>query len=159
VFTVIFAGHVIVGGWLSFTVMVNVQLAPEAVVDVTVVVPLEKNEPDAGTLVTGPHKPVVVGAGKFTIAPHWPGVTLVVMFAGHTIVHGAPQHAGCDIEILSILQPVLPPLTSDPIRNFNFTLCPAADVGRVAVVVVTAPLFTQPFRVPSGFPELTIRTL
>jgi hypothetical protein len=58
-----FAGHVIVGGCVSLTVMVNVQLGPALVVQVTVVVPLGKNEPEAGEQVTVPQVPVVVGAG------------------------------------------------------------------------------------------------
>jgi hypothetical protein len=47
-----FAGQVIVGGCVSFTVIVNVQLAvlpdESATVQVTVVVPFGKNDPDAG---------------------------------------------------------------------------------------------------------------
>ena len=69
-FTVIGAGQVIVGGVLSTTVTVNVQLGPAAVVAVTVVVPTGKNEPEAGVSVTGPHNPVVVGVGNVTLAPH-----------------------------------------------------------------------------------------
>jgi hypothetical protein len=46
------AGHVIVGGCVSLTVMVNVQVAVlptiSATVQVTVVVPLGKNDPEAG---------------------------------------------------------------------------------------------------------------
>jgi hypothetical protein len=60
---VTFAGQVIVGGCVSFTVTVNEQLGPAEAVHVTVVVPFGKNEPDAGTQVTFPHKPEVVGAG------------------------------------------------------------------------------------------------
>ena len=43
-------------------VMVKVQLAPAVVVQVTVVVPFAKNEPEAGEQVTVPQEPVVVGA-------------------------------------------------------------------------------------------------
>lgn len=46
------AGHVIVGGCVSLTVIVNVHVAvlpdESATVQVTVVVPFGKNEPDAG---------------------------------------------------------------------------------------------------------------
>jgi hypothetical protein len=56
------AGHVIAGGCVSFTVTVKEQLGP-LVVQVTVVVPTGKNDPDAGLHVTVPHVPVVVGAG------------------------------------------------------------------------------------------------
>jgi hypothetical protein len=58
-----FAGHVITGGCVSLTVTVKVQLGPELVVQVTVVVPFGKNEPEAGEQVTVPQVPVVVGAG------------------------------------------------------------------------------------------------
>ena len=53
----------ITGGCVSFTVIVNVQLGPATVVQVTVVVPTGKNEPDGGLQVTVPQVPVVVGAG------------------------------------------------------------------------------------------------
>ena len=47
-----FAGQVIVGGWVSFTVTVNVQpdVLPEesATIQVTVVVPTGKKEPETG---------------------------------------------------------------------------------------------------------------
>jgi len=52
------AGQVIVGGCVSFTVMVNVQeaelAAKSATLQVTVVVPLGKNEPDAGAQIGAP---------------------------------------------------------------------------------------------------------
>ena len=46
--TKILAGHVMVGGCVSLTVTVNVQVGPAELVQVTVVVPTGKNEPDAG---------------------------------------------------------------------------------------------------------------
>ena len=61
--TVMFAGQVIVGGCVSFTVTVNVHEEPAVVETLTVVVPIGKNEPDAGVAVTVPQVPVVVGAG------------------------------------------------------------------------------------------------
>ena len=83
---VIFAGQVIVGGWVSLTVIVNEQLGPEVVVQVTVVVPTAKVEPDAGVQVTVPQAPVVVGAVYVTTAEHWPVVFGTVIFAGQVIV-------------------------------------------------------------------------
>ena len=62
VFVVMLAGQVIVGGWVSLTVTVNVQLGPAVAVQVTVVVPTGKNEPDAGEQLMVPQVPVVVGA-------------------------------------------------------------------------------------------------
>ncbi len=88
---VVLAGHVIVGGVLSATVTVNEQLGPELVVQLTVVVPLAKNEPEEGVQVTLPHEPPVVGAGYWTVAPHWvePGPVFTVWFCGQVIVHPA----------------------------------------------------------------------
>jgi hypothetical protein len=61
--TLTLAGHVIVGGWVSVTVTVKLQLGDAAVVHVTVVVPTGKVDPETGEQVTVPHVPVVVGAG------------------------------------------------------------------------------------------------
>jgi hypothetical protein len=52
-----------VGACVSLTVTVKLQLGPSEVVQVTIVVPTEKNEPEAGVQVTVPHMPVVIGAG------------------------------------------------------------------------------------------------
>ena len=61
---VILAGQVMVGACVSLTRIVNEQLPPPPFeVTVTVVVPTGKNEPEAGTAVTGPQIPDVVGAG------------------------------------------------------------------------------------------------
>ena len=58
------AGQVITGACVSFTVTVNEQLPPPALdVQVTVVVPLGKNDPDAGLQVTVPQLPTAVGGG------------------------------------------------------------------------------------------------
>jgi hypothetical protein len=60
----IFAGQVMDGSCVSFTVTVNEQVPPPVLlVTFTVVVPTGKNEPDAGDAVTVPHVPVVPGAG------------------------------------------------------------------------------------------------
>ena len=56
------AGHVIDGGCVSLTVTVKEQFVLVSV-QVTVVVPLGKNDPDAGLHVTVPQAPTVVGAG------------------------------------------------------------------------------------------------
>jgi len=64
-----FAGHVMVGGMVSFTVTVKLQLVPLVVVQLTVVIPFGKNEPGAGEEITAPQLPLVVGE-KFTTAPH-----------------------------------------------------------------------------------------
>lgn len=59
---IIFAGQVMVGGCVSLTVTVNEQLGPDVVVQVTVVVPTAKVEPEVGEQVTVPQAPVVAGA-------------------------------------------------------------------------------------------------
>ena len=64
-----FAGHVIVGGTVSLTVTVKLQFVPLAVVQITVVIPFGKNEPDGGEETAAPQLPLVVGE-KFTTAPH-----------------------------------------------------------------------------------------
>jgi hypothetical protein len=85
---VTFAGQVIDGAWVSLTVTVKLQLGPTVVEQVTVVVPFGKVAPDAGLQLTVPQVPVVVGAGKFTTAPHWFGSLFCVTFAGQVIVQG-----------------------------------------------------------------------
>ena len=57
------AGQVIVGGWVSLTVIVKLQAGPAVVEQLTVVVPRGNELPDAGAQVTAPQVPVVIGAG------------------------------------------------------------------------------------------------
>ena len=56
-------GQVIVGGCVSLTVTVKLQLGPAVAVQVTVVVPTGKNEPEGGEQVIVPQVPVEVGGG------------------------------------------------------------------------------------------------
>jgi hypothetical protein len=77
--------NVITGASASLTVTVKLHIGPTDVVQVTVVGPTGKNEPEAGVQVTVPQLPVVVGA-KLTLAPHWPGSLFTVMLAGQVIV-------------------------------------------------------------------------
>ena len=64
-----FAGHrlavdtlqVTEGNWVSLTVTLNVELPPALLVQVTVVVPTEKNEPEGGEQVIVPQAPPVFG--------------------------------------------------------------------------------------------------
>ena len=56
------AGQVIVGGCVSVTVTVKLQLGPVVVLQVTVVVPFGNVDPDEGAHVTVPQVPVVDGA-------------------------------------------------------------------------------------------------
>jgi hypothetical protein len=59
-----FAGQATASGCVSLTVTVNKQSAPGlVVVQLTIVLPTEKNEPDGGVQVTGPQSPLAVGNG------------------------------------------------------------------------------------------------
>jgi hypothetical protein len=60
-FVTMLAGQLAVGGTLSTTVTVKLQLGPTPVVHVTVVMPTAKVEPDGGAHVTAPHVPPIVG--------------------------------------------------------------------------------------------------
>ena len=51
----------ICGAWVSLTVTVNEQPGPAAVVQLTVVVPTGKNDPEAGRQLTVEHIPLSVG--------------------------------------------------------------------------------------------------
>lgn len=93
------AGHVIVGGWVSLIVTVNEHGATLSTSDlggagwpggseqVTVVVPIGKSEPGAGTQLIALQSPAVIGA-KETAAPHWPVSFDLVMFAGQLSIQG-----------------------------------------------------------------------
>ena len=75
------AGGVITGFSVSFTVTVNEQVSPVPAVTFTVVIPLEKKEPEAGIAVTVPQ--IIVDATlKLTTAPHWPGSFETTMGSG-----------------------------------------------------------------------------
>ena len=93
-FTVMFAGHAIVGFSLSLTVTVKLQLAvfpaPSVTRNVFVVVPAGNVAPLARPAVC-----VVVAPGQLSVpdgvvyattAPHVPAALFIVMFAGHVIV-------------------------------------------------------------------------
>jgi len=68
--TVMPAGQVIVGAGESTTVTVKLQIPlPVDDVEVTVVVPIGKNEPEAGVVVTVPQDPTASVAVKVTFAP------------------------------------------------------------------------------------------
>jgi len=84
------AGHVIAGGCVSLTVTVNTQLSGPALLfdlQVTVVAPTGKKEPEAGEQITVPQVPVVAGALYVTAAPHWFGSFDLVILDGQAIVH------------------------------------------------------------------------
>jgi hypothetical protein len=87
-----FAGHVIVGTWVSFTVTVNEQfdvlLLVSVAVQLTVVTPFWKVVPDAGvhTIGVGPSGQLSVAVGvKLTTAVHTFGSVLFVIGAGQVI--------------------------------------------------------------------------
>ena len=91
--TVMFVGQVIVGGWASRTVTVNVHwlLWPtlSKTVLVTMVVPTWKAEPLGGTLstlVTVVPQLLVAATVKVTLLAQVPNAALTVMFDGQVIV-------------------------------------------------------------------------
>jgi hypothetical protein len=92
--TVTSAGQVITGASVSSTVTVKEQLAvfPDGsvAVQVTVVVPTGKKEPEAGEqlTVTG-QLSVTVGSGNVTKAPHSPGSLEMVISTGQVITGGS----------------------------------------------------------------------
>jgi hypothetical protein len=61
--------NVIAGGSASSTVTVKLQLGPVLALQVTVVVPTGKNDPEGGVHVIVPQEPGLVGE-KVTTAPH-----------------------------------------------------------------------------------------
>jgi hypothetical protein len=92
VFTVRFAGQVIVGFCVSFTVTVKVQIfvlpLQSVAVLVTVVVPTGKAKPLAELLVTVtvPAQLSVAVTVKVTLLVHWPNEFVTLMFAGQVMV-------------------------------------------------------------------------
>ena len=89
-----FAGHVTVGGCVSFTVTVNEQVvvfggvAASLTVHVTVVTPFGNTAPDAGLHVTVPtpgQLSVAVGVAYVVTAEHTFGSVGFTIFAGHVI--------------------------------------------------------------------------
>jgi len=89
-FTVTFAGAVMDGDCVSFTVTWNEHDDPKVLVHVTVVIPTGKNDPEAWSHVTVPG---LVGAAYVTAAPQAPESFPIVMSAGHVNTHddaGAP---------------------------------------------------------------------
>ena len=88
--TVISAGQVSFGNSISRTDTLKLHVAPEAELQWIVVVPTGKNVPEGGSQVIAPVAPNAVGAGKFTTAPHLPGVLSARMSPGHSIRAGTP---------------------------------------------------------------------
>jgi hypothetical protein len=95
VLTVKFGGQVIIGGSLSLTVTVKLQVASGATlleaVQLTVVLPLGNTLPDGGVQVTvGDGRPVVITL-KLTEAEQRPGVVFATTgLDGQVIVGGIP---------------------------------------------------------------------
>src|SRR5436853_2228508 len=82
---------VIFGGSSSRTCTGNVHVvtvpSPRVAVSVTVVVPIGKNDGDAGAPVTTPQPPLTDARGGVRIAPGWPGSATAVTGAGQLSVH------------------------------------------------------------------------
>jgi hypothetical protein len=89
--TEMLAGQEMVGGCVSFTVTVKLHVAvwPAAsvAVDITVVVPTGKTEPEAGLLTTvTPGQLSAAVTLKFTVAEHWPAAAGCTMLAGQVMI-------------------------------------------------------------------------
>ena len=69
---------------MSCTVTLTEQVGPAVDVQVTVVIPTGKNEPEGGEQVIVPQLPLAEGE-KVTTAPHWFGSFVLVMFAEQVI--------------------------------------------------------------------------
>lgn len=63
-------GQVIRGAASSKTMTENEQFAPPGMVQVTIVEPTEKNEPEAGAQAAGPQPAETSGGGYETLPPH-----------------------------------------------------------------------------------------
>ena len=126
-----------VGDWSSVTFTVNLQVPPPDSLQVTVVVPTGKAEPEAGLHVNVPQSPVVVGAGKVTTAAHASGSLGLVMSAGHVITQGCAgmvtqlENSEVSSVMLSVAVAVmfLPPATATGRTTVKITL----QVGEAAV--------------------------
>ena len=101
---VMLAGQTITGASVSLTVAVNEQLVPDVVLQVTVVVPTGKNDPEGGVQTTVPQLLPATGAAYVTTVPHCPVVFEVVMFAGHVITQ--QQMYPSTTDTVSTRQPV-----------------------------------------------------
>jgi hypothetical protein len=97
---VIFCGQLIVGACVSFTVTVNEQVAvlpPASVaVQVTVVVPMGKGDPEAGEhMAVAPGQlsetvpAATLGVGNVGDAPHWPAAFDTEKLFGQEMVGGS----------------------------------------------------------------------
>src|SRR5438132_7728998 len=92
----------------------NVQASPVLAVQITVVVPTGKKDPETALQLTvagvppspvgWPQSPDVPGLEKFTMAPAWPASALCVMFSGQLNTQGATTTA---VDLLSELLSLL----------------------------------------------------
>ena len=131
--TVILGGHMIVGGLVSRTVTVKVQLAaPNSDVEAIECVPTGKNDPEGGLLETAPQLPVTAAAAKVTNAPNSPSKVVFAVtttLAGQSRVHvsaPAPEivrlledesfkflGSGTSLETLAVLEIIVPAWTPE----------------------------------------------
>lgn len=167
--TLIFAGQVIDGFWVSFTVTVNVQfpVLPLASVaeQVTVVTPFGNAVPLAGTQFTAPtpgQLSVTAGVANVVIAEHRFGSVLLVMFPGQgpttggwlsltvTVnVHGVVDTFP-DASVALQLTVVTPFANVDPLAGVQLAVAPgqlslAVAVNVTLAVQIPAPVFVVMF--------------
>src|SRR5438876_3773361 len=72
----------IAGACVSRTPMVKLAFSPSVVLQLTVVSPKRKVEPETGEQLITPHDPSVVGSGYVTTALHWLGSVACRKLAG-----------------------------------------------------------------------------
>lgn len=124
------------GGCVSLTVIVNEHCVPlRAEVQVTVVAPTGKNDPDGGSQFAGsdPQFPDGGGIENVTTAPHAFGSLFTVLFAGHVIAHVEVLTVTVKLqvgpELLVQVTVVVPTGKLEPEPGLQVTVAPEHAVG------------------------------
>lgn len=134
-----FAGHAIVGTWLSTTVTVNEHEFEfddaSVAVHVTVVVPTGNVDPDAGTHVTVAPGQLSDATGTVyeTLAEHWPDVAGALTFAGQV-------NAGACVSVTVTVKLQLPVFEDASVAVHVTVVVPTGNVAPVAGTQVTGPV-------------------
>ena len=112
---------------------------PPGTLQVTVVDPSPKNDPDGGVQTAAPHPPVTVGGGYATSLPHCLefGPVVVVTFGGQVIVQGATVTVKVqgallpDVSVAVQVTVVVPSANTDPDGGLHEEVTP----GQLSEVV------------------------
>src|ERR1051326_3714596 len=128
------------------TVTVNEQFVMPRLLEamqLTVVMPTGKKEPEAGTHDTVTQLPLMVGAGKFTTVPHWPGVLVTVTLEGQVRVHGAATWLQAENSEVLLLVSVAVAVMIDPAAG-KLAEKPALPFASVSTLVEPIKVFPSP---------------